>query len=794
MGAGIRVVKRSAAGLGFRAATRLSLTACLAVALVAETAPHAPASAAEDTHAAARAAYREGREVRFQPDADPRRPLAVPARAIADFLEVRREGDRFAPIFVKGVNLGAALPGKYPTEFPADLTTYLSWLDTIADLGANTVRLYTLLPPEFYAASAAHNARASARKLWLIQGVWSELPDGYDFEDEAFLAEFGGEVERVIDAVHGDLVQPVRPGHASGIYEVDASASLLALIIGREWEPFAVKAFDAKHPGMHRYDGTYLRVASGTMTETFVAKMCDRAAAYEARRYRTVHPLTFANWPTLDPLRHDTDANRDEEDAWKAKLGIPFPESLKDEPWENDAVSVDATHIAPTPAMPAGFFAAYHVYPNYPDFLDLEPALAEGHDAAGPSRYAGYLERLKRYHGRQPVLVAEFGISTSRGIAHVQPEGWNHGGNDERAQGELVGRMMGAIREKGFAGGVIFELMDEWFKGTWSTAPLDIPADRRRLWFNAESPEQSYGLIANHPDAPVRVDGDPSDWNGPAYLRATGKIRHRGWGTIGEVRVKSDEGYLYLLLRTEGGPEPPALGTSLAYRIAIDTYDPARGETRLPPPGAATIASGAEFLIELAGRDASFVTVTEPYEPYARLDSGAIVSPAGGAGRFVHLTFETNRERIARDGTRYPAIAVDRGALLYGTLDPAAPGFDTRADVAIGASTGTVEMRIPWRVLNVTDPSSRRVLHREAEDDPSSGTVETGGFRIYAFAVDPSEPSRGPISRLPAAGVRAPLYTWSTWETPRYRTEPKRGIDRVRATLRAIPDEVSDAR
>jgi hypothetical protein len=103
-------------------------------------------------------------------------------------------------------------------------------------------------------------------------------------------------------------------------------------------------------------------------------------------------------------------------------------------------------------------------------------------------------------------------------------------------------------------------------------------------------------------------------------------------------------------------------------------------------------------------------------------------------------------------------------------------------------------MRIPWRVLNVTDPSSRRVLHREAEDDPSSGTVETGGFRIYAFAVDPSEPSRGPISRLPAAGVRAPLYTWSTWETPRYRTEPKRGIDRVRATLRAIPDEVSDAR
>jgi hypothetical protein len=261
--------------------------------------------------------------------------------------------------------------------------------------------------------------------------------------------------------------------------------------------------------------------------EAWVASMCELAAAYEARRFGMLHPLTFANWPTLDPLRHETEAERNEEDAWRAKYGIPFPEAFREAPWENDAVALDATKIVPTAAMGAGFFAAYHIYPNYPDFLNLEPRFA-----SGASRYASYLEALKRYHGHQPVLVAEFGMSTSRGVAHVQPEGWNHGGQDERRQGELVATMIDAIRATGYAGGVVFEYMDEWFKGTWSAAPLEIPAERRRLWFDAESPEQSYGLIANRPVAPVRLDGDPSIGAEP---RTFARRKHRATPAVGAL-------------------------------------------------------------------------------------------------------------------------------------------------------------------------------------------------------------------------------------------------------------------
>jgi hypothetical protein len=709
----------------------------------------------------------------------------VPARAIRDFLEVRGPDGSYVPIFVKGVNLGAALPGKYPTEFPREVSLYLSWLETMAGLGANAVRIYTLLPPEFYRALATHNALAGTRKLWLIQGVWAELPEGNDFDDRGYIEEFTSEIERVIDAVHGDLVTPPRPGHASGIYEVDASSSLLAYIVGREWEPFAVKAFDAAHVrGV--FVGDFFKAENVPAMEMWVARMCNHAAAYEARRFRTLHPLTFANWPTLDPLRHDTESNRDEEDAWRAKYGIPFPEAFRDVPWENDAVSLDATKIVPTAAMAAGFFAAYHIYPNYPDFLNLEAGYARG-----PTRYAAYLEELKRYHGHQPMMVAEFGISTSRGVAHVQPEGWDHGGHDERRQGELVAQMMNTIHEKGYAGGILFEYMDEWFKGTWSATPLEIPWDRRRLWFDAQSPEQSYGVIANRPSAPIRVDGDPSDWAGAPYLHRTGGQRG-GWGSLRELRVTSDEGYVYLLLRTAGGSRGPDWDT-VSFRLAIDTYDASRGATRLPAPGAATIASGAEFLVDIAGPGASFITVEAPYEPYAVIDSGPVVSPlvaTAATTEFVHLTFESNRERIGRDGTRYPAIRVDRGALRFGSLDPTASDFDTRTDIAVGEESGTIELRLPWTLLNVTDPSSRRVLHQEAPHDPPLDTIATDGFRIYAFAIDAKSSGHKPLSRLPAAGGVAPNYAWEPWEAPRFRTEPKAGVGAIRDALSAIPDRI----
>ena len=83
--------------------------------------------------------------------------------------------------------------------------------------------------------------------------------------------------------------------------------------------------------------------------ESWIASMLDYTAALDAERGWS-RPLTFTNWLTLDPLDHPYE---------------PLP--------EEDLVSVDATHIAATDAWPGGFFASYHAYPYYPDFMRLTP-------------------------------------------------------------------------------------------------------------------------------------------------------------------------------------------------------------------------------------------------------------------------------------------------------------------------------------------------------------------------------------------------------------------------------------
>jgi hypothetical protein len=76
------------------------------------------------------------------------------------------------------VNLGAALPGKFPSEFPPNDGTYDRWIQLVAEMGANAIRVYTIHPPHFYAALRAWNLAHSRNPVWLIHGVWAEPPPG----------------------------------------------------------------------------------------------------------------------------------------------------------------------------------------------------------------------------------------------------------------------------------------------------------------------------------------------------------------------------------------------------------------------------------------------------------------------------------------------------------------------------------------------------------------------------------------------------------------------------------------
>jgi hypothetical protein len=552
--------------------------------------------------------------------------------------QARTEGERFevpaaggwTPFYVQGVNLGVALPGRFPAEFPLDSLRYAAWLESIATMHANAVRVYTILPPAFYRALAAWNAANPASALWLVHGVWAELPDEDDFDDPAWKSAFRDEMRQVIGVVHGDVDITPRPGHASGRYDADVSRWTLAYIIGREWEPFAVTRFNARAPRPRAFAGRYLAMRAGSAMEAWMTEQCDWMLSAEVERYDTIRPIAYTNWPTLDPLHHPSEANKSEEATWRARVGRPVHyEHLE---YDNDAESLDAALVHPTPANPAGWFASYHAYPYYPDFMLYDPAYNRARSSEGPSNYFGYLSDLRRHLSGIPLLIAEYGVPSSRGLAHEQPQGWTHGGHDEAAMAAIDARLTREIRESGCAGGILFAWIDEWFKKNWAVIDLELPAEHTPRWHNRMDAEQNYGVLAMDagPTDGPRLGGDVARWLAlPAIERGPDPGRA---GEPAALRVGHDASSLYLAIPLAGYAGHARPWDSLRVEVALDTYRADLGQHALPG-GQVTSDIGFEFLLDLRSEEDARLRITPDYDPY--LGPRAILG-GDDLGHFYH--------------------------------------------------------------------------------------------------------------------------------------------------------------
>jgi hypothetical protein len=617
--------------------------------------------------------------------------LTIPARVQGDALALAQR-DRFDPRFWPGVNLGATTPGHSPGELAPTRADYDRWLDGIGKLGARVVRVYTILRPDFYDALAAYNKRHLDAPLHFIQGVWipeEEFLAAQDAYAPAVTRGFDDEIADAVAVVHGDADLPERPGHASGSYRTDVSRWLLAWSPGIEWDPYATRATDRKHAGQPPYRGRYITTtAAASPMESWIAARLDGLAKLEADRGWS-RPVTFTNWLTADPLHH--------------------PE----EPLAEDMVSVDAMHLKATADWPGGFFASYHAYPYYPDFLRLQPSYRRARDP-----YAAYLRELRAHHRGQAVMITEFGVPTGIGIAHFGPLGRDQGDHSEQEAGAIDAAMMRDVRHAGYAGGVLFEWTDEWFKRTWNTQDAEQPADRRQLWQNAMTNEEQFGIVASEPRAPVTIDGRTDEW------------RRNGSRTIGDLRVTHDPSYLYLLVPS-GRREV--------------TFDVPRG--------------GPDVKLELGpGRRARILQAawTDPIafqyglaRHYVRVDP-ADLKP--GSGKWVSPRLIVNRPYVVPSTReRRPVELVDVGHLRWGAAS--ADGRNT-----VDGDDQAVEVRIPWQLLGFGDPSSHTVY--VPRTDGSIGTEKVGPIRIAS------------------AGASGD-YQWDDWTAVQWRERRKAGWDAI---------------
>jgi hypothetical protein len=727
------------------------------------------------------------------------RPAALQVRARAGNrrFELLSDDGRWAPFWIKAVNIGAALPGKHPSEFPPNDSTYDRWFDLIARMGANTLRVYTIHPPHFYRALAEFNRANPARPLRLIQGVWTELPPGTQeekYDDPAWRAEFFAEMRRVVDLVHGQAIITPRAGHAAGRYDTDVSQWLVGYITGREWEPYSVVAYMKQKPAVRDFSGRYVRVSGGNAMDVWLARFTDSLVAYGVAKYNSQAPVAYTNWPTLDPLTHPTEATRAQQEAIMLKRGEKLAERSKE--YDNDAVGLDATKQVATPAFPAGTFASYHAYPYYPDFMVVDPGYRAAQSPEGPSAYFGYLKALVDHHGTMPVVISEYGVPSSRGNAHVQPQGWHHGGHSEEDQARINARLTRDIHASGAAGAGLFAIIDEWFKKNWIVIDFEKPAERNRLWLNALDAEQNYGVIAMRPGdsaTAMQVDGRRDDWRNTRalYVRDASAPAVSAPLRLDSLFVKADEAYLHL--RLDVGAIDWSRGS---YMIGIDTYRSALGDSVLPNTRSRSPV-GLEFVVDLRSPAEARVWVDRPYSIYKwvpilgakpaesqQVYNRPFKTVANARGDWDSLYVVTNRRRIGRDGTTFAAIGYDRNRLLFARQDST-----TLADWYADQATNMIEVRIPWGMLNVLDPSSRTVLFGSPNGQDPGGVV-TDGFRfvVQSYTAGAASARNDLLPRAQTGFSSPPLWSWPTWEAPKWHAQVKPLFEAMRATFNAIPE------
>ena len=652
--------------------------------------------------------------------------LTAPAVTGAQRLELSTARG-FQARFWPGVNLGATVPGRHPGELAATRRDYDRWLRGMGALGVRVIRVYTIQNPVFYDALAAYNRAHRKAPLRFIQGVWipeESLAASGDLYAPAVIAGFERELADAVAVVHGDATIPARPGLASGRYRSDVSRWLLAWSPGVEWDPVVVRTTDRAHAGLAPYAGRYFTAsAAATPTESWITARLDHLAGLEAARGWT-RPVTFTNWLTLDPLAHPSDP-------------------------EEDFASVDAMHVSATDAWPGGFFASYHAYPYYPDWMSWQPAYA-----ASANPYAAYLRELRAHHAGQVVMITEFGVPTGIGNAHPGLQGWDQGDHSETQAGAIDAAMLRAIQAEGFAGGVVFEWIDEWFKRSWNTTDYEQPGERRALWRNVLTNEEQFGLVAaeaGKPSGPV-LDGRDRDWHN------RGRVLLRGAGGLRELRATHDEAYLHLLLERRSPKGAIQLGFDL------------RPGGNHGLPGRPGVAPGAEVAVTLTpgrnGRIAHAAWV-DPVSVRNRLHTSlaeADIAPGSGVWVSPRLVVQRASQHPDTHEPR-PFRTIDVGLLRRGNA-PRAGGGDDRVLVADRGTT--VELRIPWALLTFADPSSHRLWQVVEGGDPS--TRKSAGIGI----------SVAPAGK-PAAAARR--YTWAGWNRVRWHERRKAGWPTVRRAM-----------
>lgn len=601
-------------------------------------------------------------------------------------------GNGMEPFEIKGVNMGVGIPAHFATDYAIDKETYMRWFQQIQEMGANTIRVYTILSGDFYEAVYDYNY-GNPNPLYILHGVWVNdyvQNSHVDAYDESFLETLKQDSRTLVDILHGRKRLNLGYGttNANGSYNKDISQWVLGYILGVEWEDVTVVYTDEMQKEQNQYHGKYMYTSEDASPfEALLARVGDEIIRYESNKYGQQRLVAFSNWPTTDPFEYSEEVSR---------LFVKCAE-------------VDVEHILTTDAYKSGHFASYHVYPYYPDYLQYDeemrgklPFLKSYLQENGMyNTYGLYLKMLNEHH-TIPVVISEFGVPSSRGRAQADfHTGRSQGFMSEQEQGQALVDCYHDIKAAGCSGSIVFTWQDEWFKRTWNTM-ANVDLTKTAFWSDYQTNEQYFGLLSFDPGKVKSIcytDGDVSEWSAEDRI-----IQNGGY----ELSMKYDEKYIYFRVHKENLD----LDNEKIY-IPLD-ITPRSGSYYVENEGV-KCSRQSDFLMILDGRENSRLLVQERYnafeavfgEYYKGINPYFDV-PDKDSPVFepIYLALQLSNEEVI-ETQREGLDMIETGRMVWGNGNPEAADFYSVSDFY--AKGDNIEIRLPWQLLNFANPSEMQI-------------------------------------------------------------------------------------
>lgn len=593
--------------------------------------------------------------------------------------KIYRDNNEF---YIKGVELTSFYPGYNFSDYSIDKVTYKRWLEQIAQMGANTIRVSDRMDPEFYEALYEFNKNNNS-KLYLLQGI--DIRE-YDANNASSIYGFKNELIKnaitAVDVIHGNRYVITSGIAGRGLYNKDVSEWTLGYIltnIGKE-ETIAYTDYSDKKICEKGYNGDFFYTNPGGASETecIVAEIMDKIISYESNKYKEQRLVSLMIDLLKDPFQYKENVN-----ILLGKMAFINMNNIK----EKDNVK-------------AGKIVSYNINTSIEDFgnmlkeeeIEKYKNIIDGIDKN--SVYGGYIDFINKYYD-SPVLIASYGFSTARVSDYEKNVILT-----EEEQGEnLINNYKGFIK-LGSCGGIISTWQDNWSVTTWNVK-FATEESKEIYWHNKESIDQNFGILKFEQEDKENiciVDGDIKEWKEENKCAMQDGI---------EVYCKYDYANLYIMAKNI---------KDYKIYIPIDITDNSGSmiynQIKFERP--------IDFLIKVDKKNGSEIIVQEYYDSTRAMYEDKITGerqftniPKKDSSNFnsikiiqkrmldinVNISLMTAEERIQYRlyRTSYP------GKLVKGNNNPNSEEYNSLADICFGENA--VEMQIPWQILNFSSPS-----------------------------------------------------------------------------------------